>query len=131
VLGLRLVALVPLAPVAEPEPDPELLPDEPPVEPSVVSTAVTRCGPGRNTICPSVTLPVCVSPSADCQRSTASVVAVCHVLLTVIAWLGSKPRLTRLRLSSCTSRPSVMPEDSVRYAGVVPSNNTTGAPLTV
>ena len=41
--------------------------------PSTVSTAVIRCGPGRNTTWPSVTVPVCVSPSAACQRSTAAV----------------------------------------------------------
>ena len=32
-------------PVPEPDPDPALLP----FEPSTVSTAVIRCGPGRNT----------------------------------------------------------------------------------
>ena len=57
---------------------------EPPVDPRSVSTDVINCEPGRNTICPSVTVPVCVCPSAACQSSTAVVVASCHVSLRAI-----------------------------------------------
>jgi hypothetical protein len=64
-----------------PEPLPEA---EPPVDPRVVLTAVIRCAPGRNTTCPSVTVPVCVSPRAAWQRSTAAVVAASNVSSTVI-----------------------------------------------
>src|SRR5450755_787422 len=64
------------ADVALPAPD-ELL--AAPVDPSTVSIEVIRCEPGRNTICPSATVPVSVSPTADCHSSTAVVVAVCQV----------------------------------------------------
>ena len=112
---------------ADPDPAPDPLADELPLEPSTVLTAVIRCSPGRNTICPNVTVPVCVSPTDACQRSTASVVPDCQVSLTVTSWLGSNPSLTRFSFSSWTSGPSVMPEVRSRYAGTAPSNSTTGA----
>jgi hypothetical protein len=56
----------------------------PPVDPSTVSIEVISCGPGRNTICPSVTVPVSVCPSDACQFSTAVVVASCQVSFNAI-----------------------------------------------
>ena len=46
-------------PVPEPDPDPDPDPEDAPFDPSTVCTDVIRCEPGRNTICPSVTVPVC------------------------------------------------------------------------
>ena len=100
-----------LAPVAV-APDPEA--EEPPFDPSAALTAVIRCGPGRNTNWPSVTVPVCVCPSDACQRSTAAVVAASKVSLIVIWRLGSKPRSTRFRFSCATSAPAVTPSERLR-----------------
>ncbi len=110
---------------AAPEPAPAPAPLEPPLEPSTVLTLATSCGPGRNTTCPSVIVPVWVSPSEACQRSIASVVPDCHVLLTVIC-PSANPRLTRLRFSSRMSGPAVSLELRSLYAGVVPLNSTIG-----
>lgn len=48
-------------------------------EPTVPTTALTSCSPGRNTTHPSANLPVSFSPSLFCSASTASVVAVCQL----------------------------------------------------
>jgi len=108
----------PDAPEADPEPADAAAPpaavDPPPAEPSTASTAVIRCDPGRNTICPSVTVPVCASPNDACQASTAAVVAASKVWLIVIWCCGSKPSATRFCLSSWTSTPSPTPADKLR-----------------
>ena len=96
------------------------------MDPTEALTVETRRAPGRNTIWPSVTVPVWVWPSEACQRSTAAVVAESKCSSTVIAWPVSKPSATRFRSSSWTSGPSPTPADSVRYAGVVPSIRTIG-----
>jgi hypothetical protein len=84
-------------------PDPEAPPPLCPVEPSTVSTAVTRCAPGRKTTCPSAIVPVTVASSDSCHVSTASVVAACQMSSRMIRCSGSNPSLRRSRFSSRTS----------------------------
>jgi hypothetical protein len=54
------------------------------VAPTVPSTLVTSCLPGRNTILPSKILPLSPSPRACCSSLTAAVVAACQVSSTTI-----------------------------------------------
>ncbi len=104
----------PLAPVAGgPKPDPDARADRRTIRRSSrapLSTAVTRASPGGTrsgrASPPGLRLAERRLPAVDGVGRRRS-----KVLLIVIAWLGSKPSVTRLRLSSATSRPSVTPAD--------------------
>ena len=54
------------------------------VAPTVPSTLVTSCLPGRNTTLPSKILPLWPSPRSCCSSLTAAVVAACQVSSTTI-----------------------------------------------